>query len=120
MDGKTHTMLDERMRACIDECHTCHDSCLESVTHCLQMGGEHAEPNHIRLLLDCAEICQTSADFMLRMSNFHTQTCGVCADICERCAEDRERFGDDQMMQQCAHACHSCTESCRKMAEMTV
>ena len=111
MDGKSHSMLDEKMRACIQECHNCHDSCAETVTHCLQMGGEHAEPSHIRLLLDCAEICQTSANFMLRMSEFHGQTCGVCADVCER-------FGDDQMMQECAEACRSCAQSCHEMAQM--
>lgn len=118
MDGQSHSMVDEKMRACIDECHNCNDSCAETVTHCLEMGGEHAEPNHIRLLLDCAEICQTSANFMLRMSDFHGQVCGVCADVCERCAEDCERFGDDEVMQQCAEACRSCAQSCREMAGM--
>jgi hypothetical protein len=119
MDGKTHSVVDERMRACIEECHGCHDICEEMVVHCLQMGGEYAEPSHIRLLLDCAEICQTSANFMLRMSDFHGQTCGVCADVCERCAKDCERFGDDPMMKQCAEVCRSCAQSCREMAEMT-
>ena len=115
MDGKADSMVDERMRACIDECQNCHDSCTETVTHCLQMGGEHAEAGHIRLLLDCAEICQTSANFMLRMSDFHMQTCGVCADICEQCAQDYELFADDRMMQQCAESCRSCAQSCREM-----
>ena len=118
MDGKAHSMMDERMRACIEHCQSCHDRCTETAAHCLEMGGDHAESSHIRLLLDCAEICQTSANFMLRMSEFHGQTCGVCADICERCAEDCERFGDDEMMQQCAAACRSCAESCREMSRM--
>ena len=113
-----NSMLDQGMRDCIQECQRCHDSCTETVTHCLQMGGDHAEPNHIRLFWDCAEICQTSANFMLRISEFHGQTCGVCADVCERCAENCERFADDQMMQQCAQACRSCAESCREMAQM--
>lgn len=116
MDGKTHSMVDERMRECIQECHECHDICLQTVAHCLEMGGEHAAPDHIRLLLDCAEICQTSANFMSRTSDFHGQVCGVCAEVCERCAEDCERFGDDKMMQQCAEVCRSCASSCREMA----
>ena len=119
MDGKTHSMMDERMRACIEQCNNCHAICTETVAHCLQVGGEHNESSHIRLLLDCAEICQTSANFMLRMSDLHGQTCGVCADVCERCAEDCERFGDDRMMQQCAEVCHGCAASCRDMAEMS-
>lgn len=98
MRGNTQLQIAEQMRACIQAYHRCHDICTESITHCLEMGGDHAEPSHIRLLLDCAEICQTSANFMLRMSDFHGQICGVCAEVCERCAEDGERFGDDQMM----------------------
>lgn len=81
------------------------------------MGGGHARPDHIRLMMDCAEICQTSANFMLRMSDFHGQTCGVCAQVYEQCAVDCERFGDDQMMQQCAEACRSCARSCSEMAQ---
>jgi hypothetical protein len=76
---------------------------------CLEVGGEHPAPDHIRLLQDCAEICQTSANFMLRVSDFHGSTCEVCA-------EDCERFTDDEMMQQCAQSCRSCAESCREMA----
>lgn len=111
-----NTMIDQRMRECIQECHHCHDVCMETISNCLQMGGEHAKPRHIQLLMDCAEICQTSANFMLRMSEFHGQTCGVCAEVCERCAEDCERF-DDEMMRQCAEACRSCASSCREMAQ---
>jgi hypothetical protein len=80
------------------------------------MGGEHAKPGHIRLLLDCAEICETSANFMLRTSDLHHLTCGVCAEVCTRCAEDCERFVDDIMMQACAQACRHCAESCQEMA----
>lgn len=28
MDGKAHSMVDEKMRACTDECHNCHDMLL--------------------------------------------------------------------------------------------
>jgi len=37
----------------------CHDTCLQAVSHCLDTGGDHARTQHITLLLDCAEICQT-------------------------------------------------------------
>jgi hypothetical protein len=107
------------MRKCIENCSNCHNICLETVQHCLIMGGKHAEASHIRLLLDCAQICATSADFMLRGSEFHARTCGVCAEVCERCAEDCERLaGDDELMLRCAGMCRQCAESCRAMAEM--
>jgi hypothetical protein len=106
----------ERMQDCIDNCSNCHAACLETVIYCLQQGGEHAEEAHIRLLLDCAEICQTSANFMLRNSPLHGITCAACAEICERCAAACERFGDDRQMAACAAMCRRCAESCREMA----
>ena len=82
--------------------------------HC----GPHAEAAHIQLLLDCAEICQTSANFMIRGSQFHRRTCATCAEVCAACAEDCARFGDDTQMQRCAEMCRGCAESCQRMAAM--
>ena len=48
----------------------CHDICLQTVSHCLEKGGDHARTEHVTLLLDCAEICQTAANFMLRNSSY--------------------------------------------------
>jgi hypothetical protein len=106
------------MQECIENCTECHRVCLETVTHCLQQGGAHAEASHIRLLLDCVQICQTSADFMSRGSELHAQTCGVCADICERCARDCERWGEDPQMKACAEVCRRCATSCHQMSGM--
>lgn len=111
-----HTHPSDEMARCIENCQACHGICLETAMHCLGMGGEHAAADHIRLLLDCADICQTSADFMLRGSPLHARTCGVCAEVCERCATDCERFGDDASMKACAELCRRCAESCRRMA----
>ena len=111
-----HSMVSAEMQSCIQECRNCASICLEMVQHCLKLGGKHAEPAHIRMLMDCAEICQASANFMQRGSPLHMQTCAVCAEVCDRCAEDCERFGDDAMMQACAQACRSCEASCREMA----
>jgi hypothetical protein len=104
------------MKRCIENCHECHDICVQTTQHCLEKGGRHAEASHIRLLLDCAQICQTSEDFMLRGSDLHRLTCGVCAEVCTRCAEDCERMADDVMMRRCAEVCRRCAESCHQMA----
>ena len=80
------------------------------------MGGDHAASSHIRLLIDCADVCQTSAHFMLHVSDHHRKLCEVCAEVCEACAADCARFGDDQVMQQCAEVCRSCAQSCREVA----
>ena len=113
-----HQHTAQEMRACIANCLNCHSTCMATITHCLQKGGQHAAVAHIRLMMDCAEICQISANFMLRGSDMHSRTCGVCAEICERCAQDCERLGDDAHMRACAEACRRCADSCRNMAAM--
>ena len=108
---------DHRLQECIGHCSGCANLCQDTVAHCLDLGGAHAAREHIVLLLDCADICRTSANFMLRGSALHTQVCGVCAEVCERCAADCERIGpDDEVMRHCAEVCRRCAESCRAMA----
>ena len=105
------------MQQAIDECIRCHAICVQTVGHSLELGGKRADPSYIRLLTDCAEMCQTSADFMLRGSDFHPRTCGVCAEVCRACAEDCERMAEgDQMIKDCAEECRRCAESCEHMA----
>ena len=104
------------MKQCIQNCLDCHSICLNTVTYCLQQGGMHSELPHIRLMLDCAEICQTSANFMLRGSEMHIRTCAICAEICAKCAEDCDRMGDDEQMKACAQMCRTCAENCRQMS----
>jgi len=106
----------EDMLRCIVLCRECHEVCLKAVSHCLHKGGKHAEPGHIRLLLDCAEICETSANFMVRGSDLHSATCGACAEVCDRCAESCERLKDDGVMRRCAEVCRRCAEQCHRMA----
>jgi hypothetical protein len=109
----------EDIRRCIQECLDCHRVCVETVTHCLSLGGKHAEARHIRTMLDCAQICATSADFMLRASQFHTRTCGLCAELCAACADTCQEIGPhDATMQQCVEVCRRCGDSCRRMSAM--
>lgn len=107
----------QTMQQCIQECLTCHTVCLETISQCLQMGGKHSDAKHIGLLSDCAQICMGSADFMIRMSQFHGQICGVCAAICEACAASCEQLADgSDFMARCAESCRRCAESCGNMA----
>src|SRR5437016_1783298 len=94
------------IRRCIEECHTCRATCLETIAHCLGLGGLHAEPDHIKLLADCASICETSAGYMARSSPRHDRVCSLCAEICELCAHDCQRIGPkDSTMRRCADVC---------------
>src|SRR6476661_5654069 len=58
--------MNHGMQSCIQLCQDCHAVCLQLIRHCLQLGGRHAAPEHIRLLIDCAQMCATNVDYMLR------------------------------------------------------
>ncbi|HKH44546.1 MAG TPA: four-helix bundle copper-binding protein [Thermoanaerobaculia bacterium] len=115
MPQQTH-----EMERCIALCQECHEVCLQTVPHCLEKGGQHAEAAHIQMLLDCAEICETSANFMIRGSELHMETCHACSEVCQRCASDCQRLGNDPKMQECADVCLRCAESCAQMAGAAV
>jgi hypothetical protein len=109
----THTA--HSVEQCIENCLRCHRICLE-------VAGRHfngkavIEAGLLRTVLDCAEICEISASFMIRGSDLHGETCAACATICDRCADECDRRGDDPHMAACAEICRRCAESCREMA----
>jgi hypothetical protein len=110
----------EQMLVCIQNCQDCHRACLQTLTYCMNQGGPHAEPEHLRLLMDCADICATSAAFMLRASDLHAVTCAACAEVCRRCADDCAALSDDLRMQALADTCRHCAESRASMASHKV
>ncbi|MEK0082532.1 four-helix bundle copper-binding protein [Benzoatithermus flavus] len=102
------------MRGCIEECLRCYQVCLtEASQHCLEAGGKHVEPAHLRLMLACAEACRASAHVMLLGVPEHKHSCAACAALCEACTRSCEQVGE---MQECVEACRACAESCRRMA----
>lgn len=106
--------LSPGMQRCIEECLRCHSMCLGmAMNHCLEQGGRHVEPQHFRLMIACAEICQASANMMLTGSDYHKATCSVCADVCEACAQSCESL---EGMEDCVSVCRSCASMCREMA----
>jgi len=110
-------LTDPGMHDCIQACWTCRDICQATLyNYCMEQGGHHAEPAHVRLMADCIQICQTSADFMTRNSELHEAVCAVCAEVCEACGESCSLFDDDQM-KACAKACNDCAAICREMSQ---
>lgn len=107
----------QAIQDCIQACEQCHRTCLQmAMAHCLAMGGKHVEAEHFRLMMNCAEICQTSANFMLGGSTHHQHVCAACAEICEACSRSCEALGG---MEDCVKACNRCAKSCHAMAGAT-
>lgn len=107
--------MSKDMQSCIDNCLECAATCEQTLSYCLSQGGKHAEAKHIKLLLDCIDICHTSARLILRGSEQHSVTCRACADICRLCADACNAMGDETM-KRCATVCEKCASSCESMS----
>ena len=101
---------------CAQACWDCRDTCQTVFfTDCLAIGVPHVEAEHIRVMADCIQICQITADFIRRKSVNHATLCRSCAEVCDACARSCETIASSDM-QACAQACRHCAEECRRMA----
>ena len=105
--------LSAETTVCIEHCRHCELVCLNMATgHCLEKGGRHVEPEHLRTMLVCARVCGTAAEVLSTGSSLHRRICAVCADICDACAASCRDLDD---MEDCLDACRQCRESCEAM-----
>lgn len=107
-------------QACIESCRRSHAMCLETERYCLEKGGGHVMPKHMALLADCAEMCQKTANSLLRRSSQHGAVCIACAQMCDACAQECEAMKDDERMLLCAQTCRDCATHCREMSKLPV
>jgi hypothetical protein len=113
--------LSPQLQACIQDCAECATICAQTAHHCLQLGGDHASPDHQGLLHDCKQLCAVVVGFMSRASQHASEICRLCATICGQCADDCERIANgDTVMQQCIQTCRKCAQSCENMASAAV
>jgi hypothetical protein len=118
--GQEHRMtgMDMSMDDCIDMCIASNRMCLETANYAAKRGGALASPVMLAMLADCAELCQTTANSMLRGSPLHQVLCRACAEVCARCADECSRHGADQQMVRCAETCRTCAEGWRWIIEV--
>ena len=105
--------LGSMAQECLRNCSECHDTCLQAAVSNDAAGNISA--GDLKLLLSCAEICRTSADFIDIGSSHQRATCGVCAQVCEACANMCRESGIESL-RSCADVCDRCADSCRRMA----
>lgn len=109
--------LTEDIRRCVQACMECAALCHQTVMHCLEMGGRHAQPLHIRHLLDCAELNQSHASILLRGGR-RDHLVQSMIEIASDCAASCDQFVDDVDMRDCAASCRRCVEACRPLLGM--
>lgn len=109
-----HPLTSEAAERCIDASLHCFRVCTQMASiHCLQIGGEHAQPGHLRVMLECAEACRANAQFLLIDGEYANVLCESCAHICRACAESCRML---EGMHDCVAACERCAERCEAMA----
>ena len=118
--SKSKSTSSAGMDQCIENCLNCHRACLEAIAGILNEKSTHDHRHLLASLQDCVDICQTSANFMIRGSHMHMETCGACAPICEHCAKECGEINGHEFLKKCAEACAKCAESCGQMAKMKV
>lgn len=106
------------MQKTIDDCSDCHSVCMETIVYCLEQGKEHAEPAHIRTLYDCAMTCSTLQDFALLSSKGLPKMAEACAEVCDICADNCERYEGDAPLIECAEVCRRCAGSARMLTDI--
>lgn len=104
----------EKLASAVQDCMDCQEVCLQTVSYCLSMSDSYP----VRTLLDCIEICQVNADFLLRGSKLRKDVAEVCASACDRAAEFCKQFDNDAQMSFCAELCKKCADSSREIAKI--
>ena len=86
----------------------CANVCNETLAYCLTQGGEHVEQEHIKMLIDCVDVCNVTANLVGRGSEFADNFKEICAEVSKACEESCEGFEGDETMARCAEACREC------------
>lgn len=105
-------MEQDSVEACLLACNDAASACRQHVRHCLEQGGEHAESDHIAMMLTCAAVCSVASELIALDSEWYPTQCDLCAQVCAECAEACEGMED---MEGCAAACERCAQACRTM-----
>jgi len=109
---------DSDMTKCIHHCLNTYKTCLETLHYSLSH-SQSSSSDLISILQLCSDACNLSARAMIADSEFHQQSCELCFELCQKCAEECERFPNDTILSKAAEICRQCARTCRGMAGMT-
>ena len=103
-------------QTCIDACGRCTQACYECLEACMNEPDVQARTKCMKMLVECARMCEMSVAGMASNAMFKKQHCSLCATVCESCAQDCAMFLDAHC-QKCAQECSACARECRNMDE---
>ncbi len=98
------------MQQCAQDCLNCHAACTQAAEKYRQSGDQ----SHAYMLLDCGDMCLTTAHFLEHNSLLYGYVCQACAQVANHCANMCEQMGDADS----ANACRNCAESCQNLTKL--
>ena len=106
-ENQQNPMAQMEMMQTIQDSLTCRDVCIQTARSCQQSSGEHARPDHIHMLEDCADLCQAAAHFMQHTSPLYGYVTRAATQVTTHCGEECARMGDTD----CANACKTAAQA---------
>lgn len=109
MNHENHQQIIAALNNCASECNHC-------ATACLDEQDVKMLSKCIKLDIDCAEICSTTASLLARDSEHGHHLLKECVEVCNKCAEECEKHAAMGMehCKTCAEACRACSDACSK------
>lgn len=109
-----------KLKACIEACRSCGEACALCADGCLAEERVAMLRACIRLNLDCALICDTTATLLTRLFRPNGEVLRaqveVCAKACAACALECTRHVDQNAhCKLCAAECRNCEDACRAL-----
>ena len=109
---------DDIHEKCADACADCETECNEGFHHCFKQvqAGKKNYAKAMHLCVDCGDICGTSSKLVARKSPLMIHTCRACAECCDDCIKECEKF-DDPEMKEAVEALRKCSKTCHEMVK---
>lgn len=108
----THMMMPTGTLRMLQDCAS---MCYKTCDMLLNRPDAHLRRPQIKLLADCATICEVCAKFVAGNSILMKSICEYCAYVCEVCGNECLKH-PDQESQSCGQMCLKCARECRTLA----
>lgn len=109
MHGYATPNYNEQLVKTINHCKV---TCDKMIPYLLQLRDVHTRTTQIRLLMDCADICDLASRMLSQNSYVSKEVISLCAYICELCGRECAKF-QDTMSQHCSQTCLNCARDCQ-------
>lgn len=113
--GRPQRLSNDALVSCIEECMVCAQACHACASACLSEQDVSVLARCIRLDLDCADICETTARTLTRLTDQGSPELRgllqACRASCRSCA-DECRTHAHAHCEACANACERCEQAC--------